>query len=146
MHPLLKEFEKTQQKSELPAFNIGDSVNVHNKIFEGEKERVQIFKGVVIKRRGSGVNAYFTVRKIVQGEGVERMFPLNSPKIVKIEVTRRGKVRRAKLYYLRDRIGKATKVQEKLTKKNSLERALLEDATPAPAEEQKTPQNTATQS
>lgn len=131
MHPIIRQIEKMQIKKNPGQFEIGDSVDVHNKIREGDKERTQIFKGVVIKKRGGGINTYFTVRKIVQGEGVERTFPLNSPKIVNIVVTRRGNVRRAKLYYLRDRVGKATKVKEKLGKKNSVEQALLETGMPS---------------
>ena len=93
--------EETAAKKEVPQFEIGDTVDVHQRILEGQKERVQIFNGVVIARRGGGMNAMFTVRRIVQGEGVERIFPLHSPKIAKIEVKRTGRVRRAKLYYLR---------------------------------------------
>ena len=95
-------------------FEIGDTVDVHTKIQEGDKERIQIFNGVVISRRGGGTREMFTVRRIVSGEGVERTFPYNSPKIAKIEVKRHGKVRRAKLFYLRDRIGKATKLTERV--------------------------------
>ncbi len=96
-------------KKEPPVFEIGDTVDVHQRILEGQKERVQVFSGVVISRRGDGTREMFTVRRIVQGEGVERQFPLHSPKIAKIEVKRTGVVRRAKLYYLRDRVGKATR-------------------------------------
>ncbi len=95
-------------------FDIGDTVDVHTKIQEGDKERIQIFNGVVIGRRGGGTRMMFTVRRIVSGEGVERTFPYHSPKIAKIEVKRHGKVRRAKLFYLRDRIGKATKLTERV--------------------------------
>ena len=95
-------------------FEIGDTVDVHTKIQEGDKERIQIFNGVVIGRRGGGTRMMFTVRRIVSGEGVERTFPYHSPKIAKIEVKRHGKVRRAKLFYLRDRIGKATKLIERV--------------------------------
>lgn len=96
----------------LNCFNIGDTVDVHVKIVEGEKERTQIFTGIVIGRKGSGVNESFTVRRLVGNEGVERIFPLHSPAIEKIESKKSGKVRRAKLYYLRDRVGKATRVAE----------------------------------
>ena len=113
---ILKAVEDTQIKPETFAFQVGDTVDVHQRILEGEKERVQMFSGVVISRRGAGANEMFTVRRIVQGEGVERIFPLNSPKIAKIEVKRPGHVRRAKLYYLRDRVGKATRVRERETK------------------------------
>jgi large subunit ribosomal protein L19 len=100
-------------KKEVPEFTIGDTVDVHQKILEGEKSRVQVFSGVVIARRGEGMREMFTVRRIVQGEGVERIFPLHSPKIEKVEVKRTGEVRRAKLYYLRDRVGKATRLRER---------------------------------
>jgi large subunit ribosomal protein L19 len=100
-------------KREIQAFRIGDQIDVHQRILEGEKERIQVFSGVVVSRRGEGLREMFTVRRIVQGEGVERTFPLNSPKISKIEVKRTGVVRRAKLYYLRDRKGKAAKIREK---------------------------------
>jgi large subunit ribosomal protein L19 len=97
---------------ELKPFEIGDQVEVHQRIQEGSKERIQIFSGTVIARRGAGTREYFTVRRIVQGEGVERQFPLHSPKIAKVVVKRSGRVRRAKLYYLRDRVGKATRLRE----------------------------------
>ena len=97
-------------------FDIGDQVEVHQRILEGEKERVQIFAGVVISKRGEGMREMFTVRRIVQGEGVERTFPVNSPKIAKIDMKRTGAVRRAKLYYLRDRVGKATRLRERKEK------------------------------
>jgi large subunit ribosomal protein L19 len=108
--------EESSIKKEVPQFEIGDTVDVHQRILEGQKERIQIFNGVVIARRGEGTRAMFTVRRIVQGEGVERQFPLHSPKIAKIEVKRTGKVRRAKLYYLRDRVGKATRLRERKVK------------------------------
>jgi large subunit ribosomal protein L19 len=94
-------------------------VDVHQRILEGQKERTQIFNGVVIARRGDGMREMFTVRRVVQGEGVERQFPLHSPKIAKIEVKRTGKVRRAKLYYLRERVGKATRLRERKAKPGS---------------------------
>src|SRR5207253_11314576 len=100
----------------VPKFDIGDQVEVHQRILEGEKERVQIFSGVVIARRGDGMREMFTVRRIVQGEGVERIFPLHSPKIAKIEVKRTGAVRRAKLYYMRKLVGKATRLRERKPK------------------------------
>jgi large subunit ribosomal protein L19 len=108
--------EEASIKKDVPHFEIGDTVDVHQRILEGQKERVQIFNGVVIARRGEGMRSMFTVRRIVQGEGVERQFPLHSPKIAKIEVKRTGKVRRAKLYYLRDRVGKATRLRERKAK------------------------------
>jgi large subunit ribosomal protein L19 len=112
---LIKSFENEQLKSELTPFNVGDTIKVHVKIKEGNRERIQVFEGIVIKRQGGSNRETFTVRKISNGVGVERTFPVHSPKIEKIEVTRRGKVRRAKLFYLRERTGKATKVKE-LTK------------------------------
>ena len=94
-------------KEDVPEFSQGDTVNVHSRVVEGGKERIQIFKGIVIGRRGGGINAAFTVRKISNGEGVERVFQVHSPKVAKVEVLKRGKVRRAKLNYLRNRVGKA---------------------------------------
>jgi large subunit ribosomal protein L19 len=113
---LLLLVEEPGLKKNLASFTIGDQVEVHQRILEGQKERIQIFSGVVIARRGEGMRAMFTVRRIVQGEGVERIFPVNSPKIAKIEVKRTGAVRRAKLYYLRDRVGKATRLRERKVK------------------------------
>jgi large subunit ribosomal protein L19 len=110
---LLKEVEKTSLRGEPLKFSIGDTVNVHTRILEGDKERIQIFNGVVIARRGAGTREMFTVRRIVAGEGVERTFPTNSPKIARLEVVRQGRVRRAKLFYLRDRVGKATRLTER---------------------------------
>jgi large subunit ribosomal protein L19 len=117
---VLEAVEKSSLKSEIPQFAIGDTVDVHTRILEGEKERIQIFNGVVIARSGSGTREMFTVRRIVQGEGVERKFPLHSPKIAKIEVKRSGVVRRAKLYFLRDRVGKAVKLRQKRGAKGPL--------------------------
>jgi large subunit ribosomal protein L19 len=105
--------EKTTMKETVPKFEIGDTVDVHVRILEGEKERIQVFNGVVIARSGSGSREMFVVRRIVQGEGVERKFPLHSPRIADIVVKRSGKVRRAKLYYLRDRSGKAVRLKER---------------------------------
>ncbi len=110
---LLQLVEKSSLKTDIPNFAIGDTVDVHTRILEGEKERIQIFNGVVIARAGSGSRETFVVRRIVAGEGVERKFPLHSPKIAKIDVKRSGIVRRAKLYYLRDRIGKAVRLRER---------------------------------
>lgn len=112
---LLEAVEESSLKKEPPEFDIGDTVDVHTRILEGNKERIQIFNGVVIARAGSGTRATFTVRRIVQGEGVERKFPLHSPRVAKVEVKRSGVVRRAKLYYLRDRVGKAVKLRERRT-------------------------------
>ncbi len=111
---VIDKIEKEQMKEEVPHFSPGDSVDVHSRVVEGGKERIQIFKGIVIGRIGSGINEAFTVRKISNGEGVERVFQLHSPKVAKIVVTKRGKVRRDKLNYLRDRVGKsATQIKAK---------------------------------
>lgn len=115
-HELMAIAEKESIKVEPPEFEIGDTVDVHTRILEGEKERIQIFSGVVIARSGSGTREMFIVRRIVAGEGVERKFPLHSPRIAKVEVKRSGVVRRAKLYFLRDRIGKAVKLKERRRK------------------------------
>ena len=112
MHKLIEEITKEQLRSDVPSFRPGDTVRVHVNIVEGTRERVQVFEGVVIKRRGGGISETFTVRKISYGVGVERTFPLHTPKIAKIEVMRRGKVRRAKLYYLRELRGKAARIKE----------------------------------
>ena len=101
-------------KSEVPVIEIGDTVKVHVKIREGEKERIQLFEGTVIARKGSGISETFTVRRLSYGVGVERVFPLHSPNVAKVEVVRHGRVRRSKLYYLRDRVGKAAKVKEQI--------------------------------
>ncbi|QDT63945.1 50S ribosomal protein L19 [Calycomorphotria hydatis] len=120
---LLTAAEVTSLREEPLKFAIGDTVDVHCRILEGNKERVQVFNGVVIARRGSGTREMFTVRRIVAGEGVERTFPVHSPKIAKLEVKRHGRVRRAKLFYLRDRIGKATRLAERLPKPWEVEAA-----------------------
>ncbi len=111
---IIKNITEEQIRTDLPELNIGDTVRVYFKVIEGKTERVQKFEGTIIKIRGGGISESFTVRRISYGVGVERVFPVNSPKIDKIEVVRSGKVRRAKLYYLRDRVGKATKVKEKI--------------------------------
>ena len=105
MH-IIQKIEQEQLKQDVADFNVGDTVKVHCRVVEGGKERVQIFAGLVIAKANTGINAAFTVRKISYGEGVERVFPLHTPRIAKIEVTNRGKVRRAKLHYLRERVGK----------------------------------------
>ncbi len=110
---LMELVEKSSLKAEPPKFDIGDTVDVHTKILEGAKERIQVFSGVVIARSGSGTREMFVVRRIVAGEGVERKFPLHSPKIDRVEVKRRSIVRRAKLYFLRERSGKATRLTER---------------------------------
>ncbi|QDS95617.1 50S ribosomal protein L19 [Roseimaritima multifibrata] len=105
--------EKSSLKEDVPQFEIGDTVDVHTKILEGSKERIQVFSGVVIARSGAGAREMFMVRRIVAGEGVERKFPIHSPRISKVEVTRSSVVRRAKLYFLRDRVGKAVRLKER---------------------------------
>lgn len=110
---IIRTIENEQMKENLPDFNVGDTVQVHYKIKEGNRERVQIFEGTVIKRQGGGVRETFTARRISYGVGVERTFPLHSPRIEKLVVTRKGKVRRSKLFYLRERQGKAVRVKEK---------------------------------
>ncbi len=109
---LLKIVEQEQMKKDIPPFRPGDTVKVHVKVVEGNRERIQVFEGVVIKRKGGGLRETFTVRRVTSGVGVERTFPLHSPRIEKIQVIRRGKVRRAKLYYLRQRTGKAARIKE----------------------------------
>lgn len=122
MKKQLEKLESKYVKTELPEFSIGDTVDVHFRIKEENKMRVQIFSGIVIGRKGSGVRETFMVRRISYGEGVERVFPINSPLIEKVEVKKRGKVKRAKLYYLRSKKGKkATKVKEKIVQKRSAE-------------------------
>lgn len=103
---IIKKIEQEQLKEDVAAFNVGDTIKVHCRVVEGGKERIQLFAGIVIAKGGTGINSAFTVRKISYGEGVERVFPLHSPRIAKIEVVTQGKVRRAKLHYLRERVGK----------------------------------------
>ena len=110
---IIETLEKEQLRSDIPAFGPGDTLRVHAKIVEGNRERIQVFEGVVIGRQGTGVRKTFTVRRISYGIGVERMFPVHSPRIAKIEVVRHGIVRRAKLYYLRNLTGKAARIKEK---------------------------------
>ncbi len=109
---MIKAFTNEQLKKEVPQFNVGDTVRVHNKIVEGNRERIQLFEGTVIAKKNGGISETFTVRRVSYGVGVEKTFPLHSPRVEKVEVVRAGKVRRAKLYYLRDRVGKAAKVKE----------------------------------
>jgi len=124
MNRIIESVEQSYLKKEIPQFEVGDTVDVATRIIEGEKERIQIFGGTVIAKKGRGMNEMFTVRRIVNNEGVERIFPLNSPFISKVTVKRSGETRRAKLFYLRDRVGKATRLAEtRKTKK--------EDAAPA---------------
>ena len=110
----LKTIAEQSMKKELPAFNVGDTVKVHVNIKEGEKERIQIFEGTVIAKKGGGIAETFTVRRISYGVGVERVFPIHSPNVKAVDVVRKGKVRRSKLYYLRNRVGKAAKVKEQI--------------------------------
>ncbi len=110
---IIRAIEQQQIKQDVPEFHVGDNVRVHYRITEGNRERIQVFQGDVIRRQGASSRETFTVRKMSFSVGVERTFPVHSPKIEKIEVTRRGRVRRAKLYYLRDKVGKAAKIKEK---------------------------------
>ena len=116
MNEILRAIEAEQMRNDLQNFNVGDNVKLHVKVKEGNRERIQMFEGTVIKRQNGGLRETFTVRRLAYGVGVERTFPVNSPIIEKMEITRRGKVRRAKLFYLRDRVGKAAKVKELLTR------------------------------
>ena len=113
MSEIIRKIEAEQMKAEAPAFNVGDTIKVYGKIKEGNRERIQIFEGTVIKKQNGSNRATFTVRKSSNGIGVEKTWPLHSPLVEKVEVVRKGKVRRAKLFYLRDRVGKAAKVKEK---------------------------------
>ena len=108
----LEVFASEQLKETVPSFNIGDTVRVHNRIKEGTRERIQMYEGTVIARHGGGISETFTVRRVAYGCGVEKTFPIHSPNVVKVDVIRKGKVRRAKLYYIRERVGKASKVKE----------------------------------
>jgi large subunit ribosomal protein L19 len=128
----LDAIEKDWQRKKPAKFDVGDSVDVHVRIIEGDRERIQIFAGVVIAKRHEGLSETFTVRRIVQGEGVERIFPVNSPRVVDIVVKKKGNVRRAKLHYLRDRVGRGTRIEEKLG-------ALEKEQAPAPAKKAEEP-------
>ena len=112
MSTIIQEIEKEQIKTEKPQFGVGDTVKAHVRVIEGGKERIQVFEGIIIAKRHDAVRETFTVRKISHGIGVERTFLLNSPKVAKLEVTRKGKVRRAKLFYIREKVGKATRIKE----------------------------------
>lgn len=114
---LISTIEAAQKKSDIPSFKVGDTIKVHFKIIEGKTERIQIYEGLVIAFKGEGIGRTFTVRKNSYGVGVERVFPINSPRIAKVELVRPGKVRRAKLYYIRGKIGKAAKIKELIVKK-----------------------------
>ena len=111
---LIEAFTNEQMKSELPVIRIGDTIRVHNRIKEGNRERIQMFEGTVIAKHGGGISETFTVRRISYGVGVEKTFPIHSPNVEKVDIIRVAKVRRAKLYYLRDRVGKASKVKEQI--------------------------------
>ncbi|HLY75209.1 MAG TPA: 50S ribosomal protein L19 [Planctomycetota bacterium] len=127
----LETIEKEWTRKKAAKFDVGDSVDVHVKIIEGDRERIQIFAGVVIAKRHEGLSETFTVRRLVQGEGVERIFPINSPRVVDIIVKKKGNVRRAKLHYLRDRVGRSTRVEEKL---GAMEKEKEHAAVQAPVE------------
>jgi large subunit ribosomal protein L19 len=129
---IIETIEKPHLKAEVPQFQVGDTVDVHTRIVEGDKERIQVFSGTVIMRKGRGINETFTVRRIVNNEGVERIFPLHSPFIAKVVVRRGGETRRAKLFYLRERVGKAVRLTEK--RKPTKREAGGETGTPAPTE------------
>ena len=120
MNELINKIRKEQLRDDIPEFRAGDTVRVHAKVVEGNRERIQMFEGVVIKRHGSGISATYTVRKISNGIGVERTFPLHSPRVAKIDVVRYGRVRRAKLYYLRALHGKAARIKEDRRKANAM--------------------------
>lgn len=113
VNDIIRSIEEEQYKSDIPKFGPGDTVKVHVKVVEGTRERIQLFEGTVIKIRGAGLSQTFTVRRVSYGVAVERTFPMHTPKIAKIEITRRGKVRRARLFYLRERVGKKARVKEK---------------------------------
>ena len=127
---IIDQIEKEQFRKNIPTFDIGDTVDVHVEIIEGEKKRIQVYTGTVIARKGGGLRSTFTVRRIVQGEGVERVFQLHSPKIADVVVKKKGRIRRAKLYYLRGRVGKGTKVKELVWSGEKEEKA-AEPAKPA---------------
>lgn len=128
---LIQLVEKEHLKKDVPQFRVGDTVDVHTRIIEGEKERIQVFSGTVIMRKGAGINQTFTVRRIVNNEGVERIFPIHSPFIAKVVVRRSGETRRSKLFYLRDRVGKAVRLAE--TRKGKKEGAAPTDESSQPA-------------
>ena len=114
MNEIIKNIEAAQLKASVPEFSVGDTVKVYNKIKEGNRERIQLFEGTVIGKHGGGISETFTVRRVSYGVGVEKTFPIHSPNVEKVEIVRVGKIRRAKLYYLRGRVGKASKVKEQI--------------------------------
>ena len=128
LKPLMALVEKANLKNDIPDFRIGDRVQVHQKILDGAKERIQVFEGDVIARQNGGARETFTVRKLVQGEGVERIFPVHSPRIARIVIMKAGMVRRAKLYYLRDRVGKATKIKDDVKRQTRIDADLKASA------------------
>jgi large subunit ribosomal protein L19 len=132
---IVQSVEQPYLKSTVPQFSVGDTVDVATRIIEGEKERIQIFSGTVIARKGRGINETFMVRRIVNNEGVERIFPLHSPFLAGITVRRSGRARRAKLFYLRDRVGKAVRLTEKRKEKRAAEEPTVPEAPPADASE-----------
>lgn len=134
-HPIVQEIEKAHTKKKVPSFNIGDITEVRTRVVEGDKERIQPFIGTVIARKGSGPRETFTVRRIVQGEGVERVFVLHSPNLVDIRVRHEGQVRRAKLYYLRDRVGKATRVKGRVVHETARKKSAAAKTEEAPEPE-----------
>lgn len=137
---IIKSIEHEQMKSKIPYLKVGDTVKVHVRVKEGNRERIQVFEGIVIKKQGGGVNATFTVRRVAYGVGVEKTFLVHSPMVEKVEVVRVGKARRAKLYYLRDRIGKAAKTKEDVTARIENREIVIKEELPAeePAVEETT--------
>ena len=133
---IIKSIEHEQMKNKIPALKVGDTVKVHQRIKEGNRERIQVFEGIIIKKQGGGVNATFTVRRVAYGVGVEKTFLVHSPMVEKVELVRVGKARRAKLYYLRDRVGKAAKTKEAIGARiENKEITIKEDLVEAPVEE-----------
>jgi large subunit ribosomal protein L19 len=130
---IIRQIERERMKPQVPSYRVGDTVDVHYRIREGDKDRVQIFNGTIIAARGTGIRKSILVRRLVAGEGVERMFPLHSPRVVDIVVKRKGQVRRAKLYYLRGRVGKATKVRETFAERTEPRQKAQADAAPPAA-------------
>ena len=134
---IIKSIEHEQMKNKIPALKVGDTIRVHQRIKEGNRERIQVFEGIIIKKQGGGVNATFTVRRVAYGVGVEKTFLVHSPMIEKVEVVRVGKARRAKLYYLRDRVGKAAKTKEDIGARiENKEIVIKEDMVEAPVAEE----------
>jgi large subunit ribosomal protein L19 len=133
LSPFMKIVERASQKSDVPDFRVGDRIEIHQKLLDGAKERIQVFEGDVIARHNGGVRETVTVRRLVQGEGVERIFPIHSPRIAKIEVKKAGKVRRAKLYYIRERVGKAVKIKGDPKRQAVLDAAVKQNVAAAAA-------------